>query len=137
MMALASDAKKLMLSGRPLSRKTTVGFERKDGGGKFVLLAHQLQRVTVAQVGVGPGLAAGLLVVAQHHDDMVRMLGALDGLTDVLAVDLGSMKLTASWPQMRSLVMPTPTAYSTSKPACLPSASRPSSTETTCLGMSE
>jgi hypothetical protein len=36
---------------------------------------------------VGPGLAAGLLVVAQHHDDHVGLLGHLDRLGDQLGVD--------------------------------------------------
>ena len=57
--------------------------------GEIVLLADQLQRIAIAQMLVGPGLAAGLFVVAQHHDDDVGVAGRGHGFADQARIDLG------------------------------------------------
>ena len=59
----------------------------EDRLGQIVLLTDQVQAVAVAKVVVGPGLAAGLLVVAEHHDYDVGLLGDLDRFGDQLGVD--------------------------------------------------
>ncbi len=62
--------------------------QRQDLAGELVLLAEQVQALAIAEVIVGPGFAAGLLVVAQHHDEGVRAPGRLERLDDQPGVHL-------------------------------------------------
>ena len=74
-------------SGRPLISTTTTGLPSANiAVREFVLLADEIEAAAVAEMVVGPGLAARLLGVADREHDQVGLSGDLDRLGDQLAI---------------------------------------------------
>ena len=63
--------------------------EREDGARELVLRPDHIERVAIAEMIVGPGLAARLLVAAEHQDDRVGVARGLDRLGAKPIVDRG------------------------------------------------